>query len=77
MLINIRKGIDMELFIKLFKYYLVACITVGIILMVSALYVVMVFNQDLNEVFMTFSIIGVCTLLSCLMLFVIELMERN
>ena len=67
----------MELFIKLFKYYLVACITVGIILMVSALYVVMVFNQDLNEVFMTFSIIGVCTLLSCLMLFVIELMERN
>jgi len=67
----------MELFIKLFKYYLVACITVGIILMVSALYVVMVFNQDLSEVFTTFSIIGVCTLLSCLMLFVIELMERN
>ena len=77
MLINTMKGNDMKLFIKLFKYYLVTCITMGIIIMDSALYVVMVFNQDLNEVFTTFSIIGVCTLLSCLMLFVIELMERN
>ena len=77
MLINTMKGNDMKLFIKLFKYYLVTCITMGIIIMVSALYVVMVFNQDLNEVFTTFSIICVCTLLSCLMLFVIELMERN
>lgn len=66
----------MELLIKLFKGYLVTCFIMGIIIMISIIYTSIAFNQDINEVLKTFSIISACTLLSGLMLFVTELIER-